>query len=210
MDIYASDQEKSEAIKQWWRSNVRAVLAGIIMGLLILFGVRGWMEYRQGHTQEASSLYQQILIARTEKADAKIYKIADRLVQDYGNTPYGAFAALMLAEENERQGKLNRAIERLEWSLKHTRNSGLQGLIHLRLARLLLAKGNPEGALAALAKIEPGSFSSAYAELRGDAHLDLGQPAKARLAYQDALLDAGLSRQHRQILQMKLDAIAQS
>ena len=29
MDIYASDEEKSEAIKQWWRENGLAVAAGV-------------------------------------------------------------------------------------------------------------------------------------------------------------------------------------
>lgn len=209
LDIYASDQEKSEAIKHWWQENIRAVLAGVIIGLLILFGVRSWLEYRQDRAQDASSLYQQILVAKTEEADPQIYNVAEGLVQNYKNTPYSVFSALMLAGEEQSQGRIDKAIERLEWSLIHTGNSGLQRLIQLRLARLLLAKGSPKEALTALEKVEPGSFSSAYAELQGDAHFDLGQLAEARLAYQKALLDAGLSGQRRQILQMKLNTVAQ-
>lgn len=209
LDIYASDQEKSEAIKQWWRENARAVLVGIIIGLLALFGLRGWTEYKQNRIREASSLYQQILTAKAQEAGAEIYNSAERLVQDYSDTPYGLFSVLMLAKEDQARGDAEAAAERFKNALEHTQNTGLRRVIYLRLARLLLAEGNPEEALTTLAEIEPGSFASAYAELRGDAHVELGQLPEARQAYQEALLDLGPGEPRRQILSMKLDNIAQ-
>ncbi len=207
LDINASDQEKGEAIKQWWLENARAVLAGIIMGLLILFGVRGWMGYQQSRIQEASSLYQQILAAK--ESDTEISTVAERLIEDYGNTPYGAFGALMLAKVEQKQGKFSSAIEHLKHSLKSVENPALQGLINVRLIRLLLAQGNPQEALKRLELAGAGGFSSAYAELRGDALVASGQLVEAQLSYGVALIDIELSGQHRQILQMKLDNIAQ-
>ncbi|QBQ54728.1 YfgM family protein [Nitrosococcus wardiae] len=210
LDIYASDQEKSEAIKQWWRENARALLVGIIIGLLALFGLRGWMEYKQNRVREASSLYQQILVAKAqEEANTEIYNSAEHLIQDYSDTPYGLFSVLMLAKEDQGRGDVKAAMERFKRALEYTQNSGLRRVIYLRLARLLLAVGNPEEALTTLAEVKPGSFASAYAELRGDAHVELGQLPEARQAYQEALLDLGPGEPRRQILSMKLDNIAQ-
>lgn len=210
LDIYASDQEKGEAIKQWWRESARAVLLGIIIGLLALFAVRGWMKYEHNHVIEASSLYQLVLTEKAQKDNTEIYNSAKRIVQGYGDTSYGLFSALILAKEEQSRGDLKAAISHLKWALEHTKNSEFRQVIYLRIARLLLAEGNPQEALTALATIEPGNFSPAYAEVRGDAYIRLGQLPKARIAYQEALRDLKPGEQHRQILQMKLDNVAQS
>jgi predicted negative regulator of RcsB-dependent stress response len=86
LDTYASDEERAEAIKRWWRESARAVLLGIIIGLLGLFGIRSWTKYKQNRVIEASSLYQQVLTAKAQKGDTEIYPTAERLVQDYGDT----------------------------------------------------------------------------------------------------------------------------
>jgi predicted negative regulator of RcsB-dependent stress response len=210
LDIYASDQEKGEAIKQWWRESARAVLLGIIIGFLAFFGVRSWIKYKHNRVIEASSLYQLVLTAKVQKGNTEIYNDAKRIVQGYGDTSYGLFSALILAKEDQSRGDLKAAISHLKWALGHTKSSEFLQVIYLRLARLLLAEDNPQEALTALTKVEPGNFSPAYAEVRGDAYIKLGQLSKARIAYQEALRDLKSGEQHRQILQMKLDNIAQS
>lgn len=35
MDIYASDDEKGEAIKNWWRENGRSVITGVVLEQLL-------------------------------------------------------------------------------------------------------------------------------------------------------------------------------
>jgi predicted negative regulator of RcsB-dependent stress response len=206
LDIYISDQEKGEAIKQWWRENALAVVTGIVVGLLLLFAVRGWLEHRQSQAKEASALYQQILAAKAQQADAAIASNAERLMQTYSNTSYGVFAALMLAKEEQQRGDLNAAIEHLEWASERTSNRGLQRITYLRLARLWLARGEAEEALAHLDKVEPGSFSSAYAELRGDAQVVLGQLAAARQSYEEALREVESSERQR-MLRIKLESV---
>ena len=206
LDIYTSDQEKGEAIKQWWRENALAVVTGIVVGILLLFAVRGWLEHRQGRAEKASNLYQQLLAAKNRQADAEISNNAERLMQTYSNTSYGVFGALMLAKEEQQRGDFNAAIEHLEWTLENTSNPGLQRIIYLRLARLRLAAGEAEEALAYLDKIKPGSFYSAYAELRGDAQVVLEQLAAARQSYEEALRDVESSERQR-ILRMKLESV---
>jgi predicted negative regulator of RcsB-dependent stress response len=112
-----------------------------------------------------------------------------------------------LAKEEQLRGDLKAAISYLKWALDHTKDLEFRQVIYLRLARLLLAEDNPQEALTALTKIKPGSFSSVYAELRGDAYIKLGQPSEAQLAYQEALLQLAPREQRQQILQMKLDNI---
>ena len=52
MDIYASDEEKGEDIKRWWRENGLSVIAGVILGVAILLVGIGYHKrkcYQQMH-----------------------------------------------------------------------------------------------------------------------------------------------------------------
>ncbi|BAW80093.1 hypothetical conserved protein [Candidatus Nitrosoglobus terrae] len=207
LDIYASDQEKGEAIKQWWRESARWILLGIIIGLLALFAIRSWTKYKHNRVVEASSLYQLVL---TQKDNNEIYNSAKRVIEAYSDTPYGLFSILALAKEEQSRGDLKAASSHLEQALERTKNLELQQIISLRAARLLLAEGNPEKSIATLDRIDSGNFAAAYAEVRGDSYTKLGRLPKARIAYQEALEGFKLpDERYRQILQMKLDNIGQ-
>ena len=47
MDIYASDEEKGEEIKRWWRENGLSVMLGIAFGIAALVGGRYWLTQKQ-------------------------------------------------------------------------------------------------------------------------------------------------------------------
>src|SRR5690606_32018704 len=117
---------------------------------------------------------------------------------------YGAlFGARLAVEDND----LNRAESELQWLLDNA-NTGFfgtadQGLVltaQMRLARIIVSKGEAQRALDLLAGVTPGSFEADYNEIRGDAYFSLGQVDAARASY-EAAIQAGADTP---ALQMKL------
>jgi len=99
----------------------------------------------------------------------------------------------------------------LQWLLDNTR-SGFFGATdpslvitaQLRLARVILARGEAQRALALLDTLRPGAFEAEHAEIRGDALVALGQLTEAQASFQAALQAGSTST----TLQMKLDDLA--
>ena len=91
MDIYASDDEKGEDIKRWWRENGRSVIAGSILGIAIIFSGRYWLNYQQVQAENAAITYQQLtsLVAQGNQNDAD--EKNQVLLSKFSSTPYAVF-----------------------------------------------------------------------------------------------------------------------
>ena len=63
MDVYTTEEEQVQAIKQWWKENAVSLIAGIVIGLAVLGGYRFWTETKQNQAQQASVLYSEILFS---------------------------------------------------------------------------------------------------------------------------------------------------
>jgi predicted negative regulator of RcsB-dependent stress response len=77
----------------------------------------------------------------------------------------------------------------------------------MRLARVLLAQGDTDGALAALELRTAGVFAPRYHELRGDILARRGEVAAAREEYTLALGGGDVGIVDANAVQMKLDAL---
>jgi predicted negative regulator of RcsB-dependent stress response len=67
MDIYASDDEKAEAIKQWWRDNGRTVVFAAVIAALAVFAGRYWTVYQKQMSEQAAQTYHQVLNLLSEQ-----------------------------------------------------------------------------------------------------------------------------------------------
>ena len=208
MDIYASDEEKAEAIKQWWRENGRSVIAGIVLGGAAIFGFRYWMNYQQVQTEQASVMYQQATIQLSQSEREQAQKTIDQLMQDYGSTAYAVFAALEMAEKATAEGDNDTAVSHLNWVVDNASMASHQELARLRLAQLHVSAGELEQASALVEQAALSAYQSLFAELRGDIKLAQGDTAAAHSAYQQAMLTLAAGEPRQSLLQMKLDQVA--
>lgn len=208
MDIYASDEEKAEAIKQWWRENGRSVIAGIVLGGAAIFGFRYWMNYQQVQTEQASVMYQQATIQLSQSEREQAQKTVDQLMQDYGSTAYAVFAALEMAEKATTEGDNDTAVSHLNWVVDNASMASHQELARLRLAQLHVSAGELEQASALVEQAALSAYQSLFAELRGDIKLAQGDTAAAHSAYQQAMLTLAAGEPRQSLLQMKLDQVA--
>ncbi len=202
MAHYETDEERIEAIRKWWQDNGTSILAGAVLGIGGLLGWKAWVSYQQGQAEAASAHYADVREAARAGSLERAAREVALLETDYAATPYAALGALELAKLKAEAGDLAGAAAQLRWALAHGDQDTLRHAARLRLARVLVAQGHSDEALALLAEPLPEAYTSLVEEIKGDALVAKGELEKARAAYNLAILSA---RGDTGFLQMKLN-----
>ena len=203
-----SDEEQLELIKKWWEENGTSLVTAIVLALGVTFGYRAWEDNVRETAEAASAKYENLVQAAAGAADENMRATAEtlgaELKQDYADSTYAIFAALHLAKTAVEQGDLDKAQEELEWARSQNPALNVDTLVRMRLARVMVAKGDPTAALSYIQNYEPASGQvSSWEEVRGDIFVALGDDANARASYQRALENLG-EGQSKPILELKL------
>jgi len=198
-----SDHEQAEKLAAWWKQYGPSAIAGVAIGLALLFGYRYWTQYQEQHRVDASLLYEQMLTARAQKPTEAI-GLANKLMGDYSATPYAGMAALTLARQQYEAGDRAAARTALSWAVANAKGATMHAA-RLRLARLQLEAGELDAAQASIEVKNMGGFEPEYYELRGDLSLARGQRAEARDAYREAVRRTPTDSSYLRLLTMKLD-----
>lgn len=201
MEGYRTDEEQIEHLKKWWDENGKSIIGGIAIGLIAIFGWRGWQDHLVTQGKEASDLYEYIIVDVGKNKEEHIREIAQQLNDDYKSTPYSTFAKLLQAREAVEANDIAAAKTHLQWVLVNTDSDEFKHLARLRLARLWLEEDDKDAALSLIEKIDAGKFAPNYHELRGDILLQQGDLKTAQDAYTQALS----MRSNQPVVQMKLD-----
>lgn len=208
MQAYSSEQEQIDAIKKWMRENGLAVFVGVAVGFGGLWGWQAWQDFIDRRAEQASTLYNQILINMDNAQTANVDQFADELVEKYAMTSYASLAALAAAKVAAVDSRYDASKERLQWVIDNSQQAELLPLAKLRLARLMLMEENVEEAAALIEATEfPASYTARVAELQGDLHVLKGETEQASVAYQTAI-SAQIPAQNREMIQIKLDALS--
>lgn len=203
MDEFSTEQEQIDELRKWWQENQRYVITGLVLGLAILFGYRGWIDARESKAERASAQYM-LLQEAIEGSDlASAEAILTTLSNDYASTPYLDQAYLAMARLRVERNDLDGAAMMLESALD-SRDKELSRVARLRLARVRLAQGEVDAASELLNIPDVGSYAGLYDDLRGDIHVAAGRNAEAAAAYQAALAFEGESLLNRAMVEMKL------
>jgi len=201
---YETEEQQVEALKKWWQENGRYLIAGVVLGLGILFGWNSWKDHQETQAKAASDLYSQLVGAIESSAldDAKAFE--EKLLHDYDGTPYAALGELAMARIYVEEDNLAEAEAKLRWVMDNAGEQELQEVSRLRLAQVLIAMKKYADALSILGTDLPAAYISLVEELRGDALRAQGDLDKARAAYDKALLTAGGRSEY---LQLKRDSL---
>jgi len=206
MDENITEEQQVEEIKKWWKENGSSVVTGALFGLALVFGWRSWNEWREGNSEAASALYQQVIAA---KADATLVQaIGGRLIEEYPDSVYAFLGAFAQAATLLEKGDTGGGQGRLEWAVLHAPDANLKALAQLRLARLLLDQGDLARAQTLAETAANNGFPAESAELRGDIFLRQGDRNAARRLYQESLKKLPGNSQRTASLQMKIDDLA--
>jgi predicted negative regulator of RcsB-dependent stress response len=188
MEEFENEDQQIEAIKKWWKENGASLLLGLGIGVGALLGWREYLVYQTDHSAEASELYQavQTQVANNRLDDVHIQK-ADRIRNEFSDTPYAALAALTQAKYEYESGNAESALMHLRWASENTGEDDVRHLADLRRARILIEQKKYDEAETILLAGHPAAFTAGYEELKGDLHVARGELAQARIAYDKAI-----------------------
>jgi predicted negative regulator of RcsB-dependent stress response len=203
------EYEQGEQVRKWIKENGVAVLVGVVLAFALLFGWRQWQAHRANTEIQAASQFAVVQNAVQAGNKQAMGAALGDLQKNYTKSAYASFASAAVAEYDVGKNDLKQAAQNLQWAVAHSKQPALQSLFSLRLARVLLADGKAQDALAALGKVPSGDFAAMAAELRGDAQLKLGKADAARTDYQDALAKLDKDAPGRSAVQMKLENLTQ-
>ncbi|TOM85157.1 YfgM family protein [Vibrio parahaemolyticus] len=203
MELYDTEEQQVEAIKDWWKENGKAVIIGAVVGLGGLFGWRYYQDTVIQASETASQSYTTAMNTLQEKGvDAQ--SDVQAFIESNEVKEYSVLAALQLAKAQVEAKDFAAALEQLKWAQSNTKDAALSPLISYRIARIETEMGNFDAANTELSKVTDTAWAGRIAELRGDIALRQGDKDAAYAAYTEAQQAADASP----TLQMKLDDLA--
>jgi len=194
LDELLDEHEQSERVRSWLRDNAVSLIGGLVIGLGLIGGWTWWQQHSQQQKLAASDTYQAVL---TALASGDLVA-AEHATDGLHKGAYTELIALDLARAYVDKGDIEAAITALR--RVESEVPGLQWVVNQRLARLLVANGQSEDALALLSDAD----DAASLEIRGDALFALDKTEDARTAYQGALRKLGATAPQRMVLEFKL------
>jgi predicted negative regulator of RcsB-dependent stress response len=200
---YESEKEQIEAIKRWWKANGKSIIVGVVLGVAVVVGGKWWLSNQNKQAEIASEQYEQVLQEINKGDNEAALKQGGRLLEVFPKSNYSALTALKLAKLKVDQSDLEGARYYLQWVVDHASLAPLKDVARLRLARVLLAKGDNTGALQMVDAVDAKSFTLPAQELKGDILLTTGKREAARAAY-SAAADAIPQGGDRSRIEMKL------
>ncbi|HHC6577993.1 TPA: YfgM family protein [Vibrio parahaemolyticus] len=214
MELYDTEEQQVEAIKDWWKENGKAVIIGAVVGLGGLFGWRYYQDTVIQASETASQSYTTAMNTLQEKGvDAQ--SDVQAFIESNEVKEYSVLAALQLAKAQVEAKDFAAALEQLKWAQSNTKDAALSPLISYRIARIETEMGNFDAANTELGKVTDTAWAGRIAELRGDIALRQGDKDAAYAAYTEAQQAAYAAYTEAQqaadaspTLQMKLDDLA--
>ena len=207
MTLDMEEQEKLDALKDWWKRYGTWVTAILVILIIAAAATQWWKHQQREKAAQAAVIYGSLQLALQANQPKAVKDDAAAIIDKYPRTPYAARAALIAASSNAQAGDTKSAQTQLQWAIDHTREDGINQLAVLRLAAVLLEQKNPAGALKLLDAPYNEAFTARFNDLKGDALVQLNKLADARASYKIALEKIDAQSPFRKYIEVKLDAL---
>ena len=204
MEDYLSEKEQWEWVKAQVRENGPAVLLAIALAVAAVFSWRWWQGHQDARQLQAGGKYMQMVqsLERGDRTEALVR--LGELERDYAGSAYTDQAKLLAARLYVDEAQLDHAASELAAVAEHSKDHDLALVARLRLARVQIAQGKPDSALATLGGLgEAGAFTARYHEVRGDAYYAKNDKSAALGEYRSAL-SAGTEGTDSTLLKLKI------
>jgi predicted negative regulator of RcsB-dependent stress response len=186
VEDYLSEKEQWEWLKAQVRENAPAVALALVVVAAGVLGWRWWQGRLDATRLEAGAKYTQMIQALERGDQTRALTLLGELDRDYTRSPYADQARLLAARLYVEGGELDKAAAELAAITERSKDRDLAFVARLRLARVEIAQGKPDGALATLNGVEPGAFAARFHEVRGDAYYAKGDREAALREYRAA------------------------
>jgi predicted negative regulator of RcsB-dependent stress response len=206
---YLTDDEQWEAIKRGIAENGLWVIAGVALGVALLFGWRYYENHQNEVALQAAGQFRDMSAAVELNDHSKARQVADGIIRKFPTSPYADQARLTLARLSLDDGQLPSAIASLTDVMNTSKDAELKHIARLRLARVLTDQGKPDEAIKLLNADAPGGvasgpFAARYHEVRGDAYYAKKDFKNAVNEYRAALGAGDSSGVNAALLELKI------
>lgn len=208
MSVYMTEEEQLESIKKWWKHYGNLVTIFISLVLFCFAGYRYWNWHQDKLTQQASTAYEQMMVAFSNQDIKSVRSYANELIKDYNNSIYADVAHMTLAKMYVTKNKLDLAKSELQFVAAKSRMPALKQIAKIRIARILAGEKSYSNALNELASIEDSTYLPVINELKGDIYGATGQYQNAIAAYRLAISEVKNNGMGNLFLEMKTNELA--
>ena len=204
---YLTDDEQLEAVKRAFTEYAPWILGGVVLGVGGWYGLQHYKSHKNEVAFRAADQFSQMTAALQMNDPKRSLQIADGLIKDFPSSPYADQAQLTVARIEVETGKSADAVAPLTQVMNNSKDTELQQIARLRLARVLIDQGKPDDAIKLLAAGTPGSFAGRYHEIHGYA-LYSKKDIPGAIAEYNAALGASDGGAEAAMLQLKLADLA--
>jgi len=186
VEDYLSEREQWEWVKSQVRENGPALILAVALAAGAVFGWRWWQEHLDAGRLAAGARYLQMVQALERGDRSQSLVLLGELEREYAGSPYTDQAKLLAARVYVDDNELDRAAAELTAVAQQSKDRDLGTVARLRLARVQIAQGKADTALATLGTDDAGAFAARVHEVRGDAWYAKGDKAAALKEYRSA------------------------
>ncbi len=208
MSVYMTEEEQLETIKKWWNKHGNLITIILSIVLLCIAGFR-YMNWHQDKVkQQASSAFENMMIAFSNQDIKSVRSYSTELIKDYSKTVYADIAHLTLAKIYIEKNKLTQAKNELQAVVSNSHMLPLKQVAKIRIARIFAADKEYTNALNELTSIDDTTYLPVINELKGDIYSASGQYQNAINAYRLAIKAVKNKGMSNLFLEMKSNELA--
>jgi predicted negative regulator of RcsB-dependent stress response len=181
---FETEEQQVEAIKKWFKEYGTTIIAGLVLGLVGIFGFRYFDKQQELSLGKTSDDYEAVMVFLTEPKDnEKFITAASTFNKENSDSIYSNLLSLQLAKLAVAQDDLGTAAQHLRDAMNNAQHGTVEHIARIRLVRILIAQNEGDKALAIIAEVTGDVFRSSYEMLRGDIWLARGDRSRASQAY---------------------------
>lgn len=205
MEVYSTENEQVDAIKQFFKNYGLTIVLAAVIGFGGVFGWKYWQSHQTNRLQESAGAFATVSEALAKPTPENI-ALAEKFVTET-NDIYGALASLELAQIAIDANDLVSGERHLTNAVAKVKNDAFADMLNLRLARVQLALDKTDAALVSLEQVKGKAWNGMKNYIRGDVLAKKGDNAGAAAAYRSALTDekAGAIRS---LVELKLNNLS--
>jgi predicted negative regulator of RcsB-dependent stress response len=203
-----TEEEQVEKLERIWNSYKWLIVVVIVVFSGIYFVYGFYSDQKIKNTEQASQLYQEILIKKITDIDLIIEKVA-LLKKSSSNTPYASRSAIYLSKLYSQENKNEEAIKELIWASQNTSEESIESIAYYLLANIYFITNKLDEAMTSAIKINTIGFQTLAKDIIGDIYLKQGNKEEARKSYLEALKLYKGQGDIRKVIQNKIDSMGQ-
>jgi predicted negative regulator of RcsB-dependent stress response len=198
------NSERFERIKDFLQSRKKIIISMILLFFILILINDFYKSNQIQKSEEASQLYQELLISKKDEAD-KLKVIADRLMNEFGSTPYASRAQIIFVKNNiKNNGISSEMSDRLIWVSENSIEQSIQSLSFYYLGLISLSSDSIDSAENYAKQIKTKGFQGLKFDLLGDIAFRNNNIDEAKENYQLAINALGDQGDFSRVIEYKL------